>query len=95
LLQQNFWLQQQKFLSVVPDFVAVTKPFIPCCLKILKEDNCGNNHVFILSCFPANLFFFLKKKFKNKLFFIFLFYEIFMLIKYLRSAGNRLLRKIG
>jgi len=28
LLQQNFWLQQQKFyLLVVPNFVAVTKPF--------------------------------------------------------------------
>jgi len=27
LLQQNFWLQQQKKIFVVPNFVAVTKPF--------------------------------------------------------------------
>jgi len=27
LLQQNIWLQQQKSLFVVPNFVAVTKPF--------------------------------------------------------------------
>jgi len=27
LLQQSFWFQQQKKLFVVPNFVAVTKPF--------------------------------------------------------------------
>ena len=27
LLRQNFWLQQQKNSFVVPNFVAVTKPF--------------------------------------------------------------------
>jgi len=27
LQQQNFWLQQQKKIFVVPNFVAVTKPF--------------------------------------------------------------------
>jgi len=27
LLQQNFWLKQQKKIFVVPNFVAVTKPF--------------------------------------------------------------------
>jgi len=29
LLQQHFWLQQQKKIFVVPNFVAVTKPFFP------------------------------------------------------------------
>jgi len=29
LLQQHIWLQQQKKLFVVPNFVAVTKPFFP------------------------------------------------------------------
>jgi len=31
LLWQNIWLQQQKKnIFVVPNFVAVTKPFFPC-----------------------------------------------------------------
>jgi len=29
LPRQNFWLQQQKFCFFVPNFVAVTKPFLP------------------------------------------------------------------
>jgi len=29
LLRQNFWLQQQKKIFVVPNFVAVTKTFFP------------------------------------------------------------------
>jgi len=27
LLQRNFWLQQQKKIFIVPNFVAVAKPF--------------------------------------------------------------------
>jgi len=30
LLQQNFWLQQQKKIFVVPNFVAVTKTIFFC-----------------------------------------------------------------
>jgi len=33
LLQQNFWLQLQKKIFVIPNFVAVTKPFSRVAIK--------------------------------------------------------------
>jgi len=39
LLQQNFWLQQQKILFVVPNFVAAPKPFFSVYATQVKLKN--------------------------------------------------------
>ena len=51
MLQQNFWLQQKKKLFVVPNFVAVTKPFFPCRSKLRRNFPSVTADLDFISCY--------------------------------------------